>query len=153
MAVSDTNEVLAEAVDVAFGASGGSGNIGNALSVARSGAGAGLRLGRTYDAELKVRGTVTGTSPTLQAYIKAFDSDGNSFFIGVFPQLGTTPHPNADIASGASSVHAKFQVPYLTPAGLEVTSVRGYGTTGGTVTPTYNDVDIILRPDSANPRS
>lgn len=154
MPIADRTEQLASAVDFAPGASGGSGIIGTAIAVTDSDIGAGLRKGVVYAARMSIAGAVSGTSPTLAVVIQAEDEDTSWFNIGVFPTLGAagTPFPNASIVEGLGYLYAFFQVPNKTyevdsdGVGKDVIAVRAFGTTTGTSTPTYNDIDIDLLP-------
>lgn len=154
MPIADRTEQLADAVDFAPGASGGSAIIGSAIAVTDSDVGAGLRKGVVYAARMSIAGAVSGTSPTLQVKIQAEDEDTSWFDIGIFPTLGAagTPFPNAELDNGGGYLYAFFQVPNMTyerdsdGVGKDVIAVRAYGTTTGTSTPTYNDVTIDLMP-------
>lgn len=154
MPIADRTEVLATDVDFVPGASGGTGIIGTAIAVTDSDVGAGLRKGVVYMATMTIQGAVSGTSPTLAVTIQAEDSDTSWFNIGTFPTLGAdgTPYPNTALESGGGYVHAYFSVPNKTyeldadGVGKDVIAVRAFGTTTGSSSPTYNDVNIVLRP-------
>ena len=151
--VIDAYEVLATDIDFSAGASGGSAVLGTELSVLTTGNGVGLMLGVVYEALMTIQGLVTGTSPTLQVFIRAKDEDGAFFNIAVFPTITSTstdPFPDENIESGQYELRCYFVVPRKTAETLtgtkDVVAIDAYGTTTGTSTPTYNDVNIRLRP-------
>lgn len=151
--INDSYEFLAEDADFNAGATGGSAIIGSELSVAVTAAGAGLLTGVVYEASLRVKGTVTGTTPTLQVKIQGKDEDGSFFDLGIFPLLSATatdPFPHVNVKNGQRDVKCYFKVPARTLESLtapkKVVAVRALGTTTGSDTPTFNDVDILLRP-------
>jgi hypothetical protein len=144
MSVTDLQEWLIENETITA-----TGYVGTALPITDVDEGVAIKYGQPYEAELRVVGDVTGTSPTLAVVIRATDSSGNVEDIATFGQIGGTTQPVAGIELAAASIKRVVclqRKQTLAAVPLQFVNIRAYATIGGSATPTFPNVNISLRP-------
>jgi len=120
------------------------GSTNNALeTITASGNGSAVYVGadRLVQAELRVAGAVTGTTPTLDLKLQS-SADGSTSWAdipgGAFPQRTTS-----DISGGgAVPGSGPNRIAFLVPSGRPY--VRLVKTIGGTATPTFTSTSVLL---------
>jgi hypothetical protein len=104
-----------------------------------------LGRNRSFLAELRVGGDVTGTNPTLDVTI---EEDANG--AGVGTEIAAVTQITNEMVGYIATATPRYEVPGESPLSVvfrtSLDYVRAVITIGGTDTPTFNDVSVRVRP-------